>query len=159
MTHSVDNLDYTIINCLVEDGRMSAKAIAGRFNLSERTVRNRLTRLLEDGIISVSANINKLALGYTVTADIFCEVESSHVSEIAEQIATLPEVGYVACSLGDQDISVQAYARSNQELQNFVERKLARIPGVIRTRTVIVPRILKSVWHWKIPPEDGSIEE
>jgi len=151
MTYPIDDIDRTIINSLVEDGRMSAKAIAGRFNLSERTVRNRLGRLLEEGIISVSANINKRALGYAVTADIFCEVESRRVSEVAEQIAALPEVGYVACSLGEPDISVQMYAQSTQELYDFVERKLAVIPGVLRTRTVIVPRIVKSAWQWKLP--------
>lgn len=132
---------------------MPAQAIARQLDLSERTIRNRLNRLLADEIISISANINKRALGYSVTADIFCEVESSRVTEVAEKIAGLAEVGYVACSLGDQDISVQVYARSNQELYEIVERKLARIPGVIRTRTVVVPRILKSVWQWEVPQD------
>ena len=132
---------------------MSAQAIARQFGLSERTIRNRLARLLANKVISVSANINKRALGYGVTADIFCEVESRRVSEVAEQIAQLPEVGYVACSLGDQDISVQVYARSNQELYEIVEGKLAQIPGIIRTRTVVVPRIVKSVWEWQVPLE------
>ena len=104
----------------------------------------------------MSANINKRALGYAVTADIFCEVESKRVSEVAEQIAVLPEVGYVACSLGEQDISVQVYARSTQELYDIVEQKLATIPGVLRTRTVIVPRIVKSVWQWKLPDNHHS---
>ena len=159
MTHQLDEVDHKIINCLVEDGRMSAQAIARQFGLSERTIRNRLARLLANKVISVSANINKRALGYGVTADIFCEVESRRVSEVAEQIAQLPEVGYVACSLGDQDISVQVYARSNQELYEIVEGKLAQIPGIIRTRTVVVPRIVKSVWEWQVPLEPEKKDE
>ncbi len=158
MTRQIDDVDRRIINCLVEDGRMPAQAIAQQFNVSERTVRNRLARLLADEVISINANVNKRALGYMVTADIFCEVESRRVSEVAEQIATLPEVGYVACSLGEQDISVQVYTRSNQELYDFVERKLAPIPGMIRTRTVVVPRIVKSVWQWKVP-SDTALEK
>ena len=152
MSRQIDEIDRQIINCLVVDGRMSGQAIARQLNVSERTIRNRLTRLLDDDVIAIGAYVNKNKIGYGVIADIFCEVAIGHVSEIAEQIADFPEVSYVACSLGDRDISLQVYLRSNQELYDFVEQKLAPIPGMVRTRTLVVPRIVKSDWKWKVPP-------
>ncbi len=151
MSRQIDEIDRQIINCLVDDGRTTGQEIARRFDLSERTVRNRLGRLLGDGVITIHATVNWPLVGYDVIADIFCVVETSRATEIAGQIAKFPEVGYVACSLGEQDISVQGYFRSNQELYEFVERKLARIPGILRTRTVVVPWVTK--WKWNLPPE------
>ena len=147
----IDKIDRLIINYLVRDGRMSGQKIAQELDLPERTVRNRIARLIADEIITVSAIINKRAIGYGVTADIFCQAEPGRVSEIASQITALPEVGYVATTLGEQDISLQVFCSSNKELFDFLEQKLAHIPGILRTRTAIVTEIVKSVWKWEIP--------
>ncbi len=151
MSRQIDEVDRQIINCLVDDGRISGQEIARQLDLSERTVRNRLGRLLEDDVIKINATVNWPLVGYAVITDIFCEVETSRTTEIADQIAKFPEVGYVASSLGEQNISVQGYFRTNQELYEFVEQKLARIPGILRTRTVVVPWVTKRTWN--LPPE------
>jgi Lrp/AsnC family transcriptional regulator for asnA, asnC and gidA len=146
-----DSIDRDIINCLRRDGRMRSVDIARKLGLSDRTVRYRIRRLLEQDLISFTVAVHPVDLGYTVLGDIVCEVETGRINEIADTIARLPEVGYVACGTGDQDISLQAYFASTDDLYAFVTEKLARIPGVLKTRTTILLRVVKSIWEWEIP--------
>lgn len=146
-----DQLDRHIIRLLQQDGRAASAEIARRLGASERTVRNRINRLVEQGAILPTVVVNHKRFGYQTAVDIFCEVDISRMAEIGQALAQLPEVNYIAYSTGDQDISIQALLESSDAVYEFVQR-LAAIPGVQRTKTVLVPRILKNTYEW-IPPE------
>ena len=64
----------------------------------------------------------------------------------------------MAASAGDGDLSIQVYARDNQELLRFVDEVVGRLGGVLQTRTVVVPWKLKDVYEWQIP-ETGDRRE
>jgi DNA-binding Lrp family transcriptional regulator len=57
----------------------------------------------------------------------------------------------VAAAAGDGDLSIQVYARDNDELVRFVDEVVGRLDGVLHTRTVFVPWKLKDVYEWQIP--------
>lgn len=152
MAYQPDATDRAIVDLLIEDGRMSSADIARRLgNLTERSVRNRLERLLAEGIIRVSAVVNPKAIGYGVTADVFIEVEPGRIMAVAHQMTEFDCVTYVACSTGERDVSIQIVARSNEELYRFVTEVVANVPGVRRTTTVLLPLVLKDVYQWAIP--------
>jgi Lrp/AsnC family transcriptional regulator for asnA, asnC and gidA len=148
----IQPLDRKIIDLLMEDGRLSCAQIARRIGgVSERTVRYRLDRLLEQQAIQVVAIPNPKTLGYSVIADVFLEVESSAIHEVARRMAEYDCVSYVGCSLGDVDVSIQVVARDNAEVYSFVTEVVAKVPGVRKTTTLIVPLILKDVYQWRVP--------
>lgn len=150
MTTKLDQLDKEIIDLLTQDGRMSCAEIARAIGtVSERSVRYRLEKLLEENIIRVNAIPVPHALNYSVIADVFIEVETGQVLEIARKIASYDLVSYVACSTGESDISVQIIAANNRELYEFVTSVLGKIPGVRKTTTSMVPFIVKD--NWRIP--------
>lgn len=154
MSRSSDVLSQTdaaIVRMLVQDGRLSAAEIGRTLGISPRTVRHRIERLRENGVIRVVTFVNPRALGYTVTADIFCEVDTAQIEAVAEQVMRLPQVSYVACSIGDRDLSLQAYFQSTDELYQFTTQQLGRIPGIRKVRTVVVPKVLKSIYEWQLP--------
>jgi Lrp/AsnC family transcriptional regulator, regulator for asnA, asnC and gidA len=140
----VDALDRAIIRCLQQDGRTSSAEIARQMNVAERTVRARIDRLISDSVIRVVASIVPATAGYVVTADVFLEVEAGRIHDIATFIASKPEVGYVGLTTGDRDISIQIHARSVEALYDFVTNELGMIPGVVRTNTFIIPKIIKT---------------
>ena len=146
-----DNGDRAIIDLLMEDGRMSSAEIARRVGISERSVRYRLDRLVKAGVIRVGAIVNSKAVGYPVTADVWLEIEPGQVLAVARKMAELDQVSYVACSTGDRDLSIQVYARDNEELYRFVTEVIGNVPGVRRTSTIFVPLVLKDVYNWRIP--------
>ena len=54
--YKIDKIDLKIVGLLMEDGRMHAAEIARRVgNLSERAVRYRIDRMLENGVMQISA--------------------------------------------------------------------------------------------------------
>lgn len=148
----LDAADKKISDLLLIDGRMSCAEIASRIGgLSERAVRYRIERLITNGVIAIHGNVNARKLGLDVFADVFIEVEPAQVQEIAAKLAEFEAVSYVACSTGEQDISIQVFARNNTELYKFVTEIVGRIPGVRKTHTSFVPIIVKDDHIWHIP--------
>jgi Lrp/AsnC family transcriptional regulator for asnA, asnC and gidA len=152
MSYKVDTIDRAIVDLLIQDGRISSTEIARRIgDISERAVRYRLDRMVQEGVIRVSAIVNPKALGLPVIADVFIEVEPGRILEVAHKIARFDMVSYVACSTGDRDLSVQIVARDNEELYSLVTRVIGKVPGVRKTTTLLLPMILKDVYEWHIP--------
>lgn len=150
--YEFDKIDIKIVNLLLEDGRMSASEIARRMgNISERAVRYRIDRMIEDDVIQISAVVNPESLGFTIKADVWLEVESDLILDVARKMASFENVTYVACGIGQNDISIQVVAKDTAEIYYFVTEVVRKVPGVRKTTTSIVPIILKDVYQWRVP--------
>jgi len=150
--YKIDKTDIDIVNLLLEDGRRSATEIARQIgDISERTVRYRIDRMVEEGIIRVSAIVSPQAFGLDTYADIWMEVESDQILEVAKKMAENENVTYVASSLGEADVSIQLVAKDTAEVYRFVTEVVRKVPGVRKTVTSIVPNILKDIYQWRIP--------
>lgn len=160
--YNIDKLDLEIVNLLLKNGRISATEIARQIEgTSERVVRYRIDRMIEENVIRVSAVVNPKALGLNIYADIWIEVESDKILEVANKLAENENVTYVASSLGETDVSIQVVAKDTEEIYRFVTEVVRKIPGVKKTVTSIVPIILKDIYQWRIPMDliddgDGS---
>lgn len=157
--YETDETDLKIVELLMEDGRMPAAEIARLAGVSERAVRYRIERMVEVGLIKISAIVNPKALGLSVVADVVLEVESDSIQSVASALTKYENVSYVACSIGEKDVSVQLYAKDNAEIYRFVTEVIGKIPGVRKTVTSIVPVILKDVYQWRIPASVFSEKE
>jgi len=150
--YKIDKTDLAIISLLMEDGRMPSAEIARRAgNLSERVARYRIARLIHEGVIKVSAIASPQAVGFTVVADVLLEVESDSILDVARKMAELECVSYVACSIGETDVSVQIVAHDTVEVYHLVTEVIGKVPGVRKTTTSIVPLVLKDIYQWHIP--------
>ena len=149
----IDEIDREIVNLLMEDGRMNAAEIARRIgsNISERAIRYRIHRMMEEDLIRISAIPNPRVLGLTVVADVFLEVEPGQTTNVARKLTEHDNVSYVACSIGERDISVQILARDNAEIYEITTNFIGCLPGVRKMTTSIVPITMKDVYQWRIP--------
>lgn len=154
--YKIDKIDREIVNLLIEDGRMPAAEIARRIggDITERMVRYRIEQMVKANLISISAIVNPQALGYQVVADVFVEVEPGRIEEVAKFLAEHEMVSYVACSIGERDVSAQIIAHNNTEIYQFATEVIGRLPGVRKTTTSIVPVKLKDVYQWRIPSDN-----
>jgi len=152
MPPTLDHIDKQIVDLLISDGRRSCSEIARAIgNISERSIRYRMVRLINENIIHINAVVMPRSLGFSVMGDVFIEVEPGKVYEISQKIAEYENVTYVGCSTGEIDISAQVVAHDNVELYNFVNQEIGKIPGVRRVTASIIPVILKDVYYWHIP--------
>jgi Lrp/AsnC family transcriptional regulator for asnA, asnC and gidA len=155
--YETDKLDVKIVNLLLEDGRMPASEIARRIGgISERIVRYRIDRLVDNGVIYVSAIVSPQAFGLDVRADVWLEVESDKITEVANQMSKYENVTYVACAIGENDVSIQVVAQDTGEIYRFVTEVVRKVPGVRKTVTSIVPIVLKDVYQWRVPERMAS---
>lgn len=150
--YNFDKIDIKIVNLLLEDGRLPASEIARRIgDISERAVRYRIDRMVNDGVIQISAVARPQAFGLTTIADIWMEVESDRILEVAKKLAEFDNVSYVACGIGESDVSIQIVAKDTAEIYQFVTEVVRKVPGVRKTTTSIVPLIIKDVYQWRVP--------
>jgi len=148
-----DRTDWKIIAILNEDGRISSAEIARQLgDVSARTVTNRINGLTEQGIINIRSIVNPDMVGYGILADVFIEVEPGNLQSMAEHLADLPQISYVACATGDTDVIISVRARNINELYDFVIETLGKIPGVRHTRTFLLPLKIKNIATW-MPPD------
>ena len=150
--YNFDKTDIKIVNLLLEDGRMPASEIARRLgDISERAVRYRIDRMTDDGIVRISAVAKPQAFGLTTIADVWMEVESDRILEVAKKMSQFDNVSYVACGIGESDVSIQIVAKDTAEIYQFITEVIRKVPGVRKTTTSIVPLILKDVYQWRVP--------
>ena len=152
--YEFDKDDIRIVNILLGDGRMPASEIARHLgDLSERAIRYRIDKMLSEGVLQVSAIINPAAFGLTVKADVLIEVESDRILAVAKKLTEYENITYVACGIGENDISVQLVAKDTAEIYHFITDVIRKIAGVRKTTTSIVPIVLKDINQWRIPGE------
>lgn len=150
--YNFDKIDVKIVNILLEDGRIPASEIARRIgDISERAVRYRIDRMVTEGVVRVSAVAKPQAFGLTTIADVWLEVESDRIVEVAKRMAEFDNVSYVACGIGETDVSIQIVAKDTAEVYHFVTEVVRKVPGVRKTTTSIVPLIIKDVYQWRVP--------
>jgi Lrp/AsnC family transcriptional regulator for asnA, asnC and gidA len=151
MMYETDKIDRQIIECLMQDGRTPAAVIARRVGVTERIVRYRINRMTEAGIFQIRPIVNPQMFSLTTRADVFLEVETDSIQKVAHTVAEFENVTYVACSIGETDVSLQLVAKDTAEIYRFVTEVIGKIPGVRKTTTSMVPIVLKDVYQWRVP--------
>ncbi len=151
MNAPLDDTDHQIIAELRLDGRQANTEIARRLGVSETTVRNRIQRLINEGIIQVAAIVNLSRLGYGVAVHVGIVCEPGRVPEVARELSAMPEIRYLSFVAGRYDLLVAASFRSQDELFTFLMERVGKIPGIERTETLYELRIAKRGYYfWEL---------
>ena len=115
----MDKIDKEIISLLQYDGRMPFTRIAAELGITEGTVRRRVTKLVESGILQIVAVVEPHALGWAEAAMIGISVQSNLIPRVAEEIAQLPEVSYLFQAAGEFDLFAEVYCRNREHFVSF----------------------------------------
>ncbi|MGC3979196.1 MAG: Lrp/AsnC family transcriptional regulator [Paludibacteraceae bacterium] len=140
---TLDELDFAILSCLQKDGRMSFTVIAQKLKVSIGTVRTRFNKLIEDGTINIIGRVNPDKVGFNSYAHIAVYIRPATLKEkIAQKIAKMPEVSFLAGTSGDYDLEVDVMCRNNEHLVEFIN-EISRLEGVHQTKTTIYFKVYK----------------
>ncbi|MEN9359226.1 MAG: hypothetical protein RL095_761 [Verrucomicrobiota bacterium] len=143
---SLDRLDWQIIEMLSENGRVANSAIGEKLGVTEGTIRQRIRRLMEVGVLRISGQVNPEFLeGHQLLLVGVNVGESSQLMKVFERLGQLPEVKSVAVLSGRYDLIIQVVVESNHGVIKFLSESLARIEGIRATETFIV---LKTHNYW-----------
>ena len=133
----LDDTDRQIIRELRQDGRASYRVIAEKLNLADGTVRARVNRMTELGILKISALINPFYFENSILAHIGMQLESRTHHETMKKIAQLDGVLSVCNAAGEFDLVIEVFLHSRDELNHFLFGLLPKIEGIKSTHTFV----------------------
>jgi Lrp/AsnC family transcriptional regulator for asnA, asnC and gidA len=142
-----DKLDHAIVEALVQDGRRPFVRIAADLGVSEASVRQRVGRLINDGVMEIMAVTNPLKLGFDVVCMLGVSVEKALMEQAGEALAKLDEVTYLVACTGRYDYLVEVVCRDNRHLLAFMSQELAAVPGVRSTESFGYLAVLKESYR------------
>jgi Lrp/AsnC family transcriptional regulator for asnA, asnC and gidA len=148
----LDELDRAIIAVLQENARLTNGEIATLVNSSEPTVRRRVERLLHDQVIKVVAVAAPFQLGYTVIAILGIQIDRGSLQQIETALLAMPEIRFAGLTIGTYDLVAEAWFHNNEDLLRFLTEKLSAIPGIQRTESLQVLKMIKYAYDWGTQP-------
>lgn len=149
MTYQLDEIDRQILHGLMMDARnTSAPAIAEDLNVSAGTVRYRIDRLEEEGVIQgYTAVIDFERIGHL--ASVFtCSVPADRREELALAARSIPGVMSVRVLMaGRGDLQIVAVGETTEDLRE-IARSLAEFEIEIENEELLQTEIRSSYEHF-----------
>jgi Lrp/AsnC family transcriptional regulator for asnA, asnC and gidA len=155
MSRLVSTTDRTLIRLLQQNARMSFAELSRVTGIPESTVRRRVERLQDRGIIRFAMIADADQLGYDISAMIGLRVDISRLPKIGEILSEMSEVVFASFLTGSFDILAQVVVESQSALVDLL-MTLAAIDGVRSSESFLMPRILKPMTAWVIPQPEND---
>jgi len=133
-----DEIDWKIIHIL-RQSHENNNAIARELDISEGTVRQRIKKLKDAGILKVRASINPDELDNKQLATIAVNVaKASELEAKAREISRLPNVLDVSLTTGRYDLFAEILINSNKGLVHFLTEELSQVEGITSTESFLM---------------------
>lgn len=139
----LDPVDCRMICLLQKDGRMPNTAMAQVLGISEFTVRKRLKRILDSGIIRIVAVGSPLDLGFEISGNLKIRIDLKKTKQVVDRLLEIDELIWVALTTGGTDVDVDFAVRSMKDLQELIFNKISHIDGVLSTETSLMVELVK----------------
>ena len=142
----LNKLDWEIIGELQKNGREPNSTIAKKLDVTEGTIRQRVKKLLEAGVLRVSGQLNPEFLeGHQMIVMGINIKESSRLEKTFDELSLLEEVHSVAITSGRYDLFIQVIVSNNLGVVNFLTKSMSKIDGISQTETFV---LLKTKNYW-----------
>lgn len=143
----LDEMSKQIIEHLQEDGRQSYATIGRAVGLSEAAVRQRVSRLIDGGLMQIVAVTDPLQVGFRRQAMIGLTVDGD-MGPVGDALAEIPEVDYVVTTAGSFDLLVEVVCEDDAHLLSLLTERIRTLPGVRSTETFVYLKLNKQHYNW-----------
>ena len=135
--YKTDLIDEKIVRILGQDGRQTSEQIAKELNISAATVRRRIKKLVENDMLHFVGVVYPANFGYHQPAVVAIDVVPGKLDSVLDKLSELPEVKWIATTVGRYDIIAGLRFRSIDYLSEFVTNTLNHIDGIKDSETFI----------------------
>ena len=126
-----DDLNQRIIRLLQEDGREAYDVIGQKLGVSGGTVRNRVTRMREAGMLRIVAVVDPVAVDYEADAMLGIKAAPGVApTAVAQRLDPHPAVVYVMWVSGRFDLLVEVVCDEETELTTFLNDHIHGQPDI-----------------------------
>lgn len=136
---TMDALDWRLLACLQERGRISNLELAAAVHLSPAQCHRRHKRLEESGVIRrYEARLAPALIGVGVVAFVQVSMERGHIKEVKkfrDAVQNQVQVQECYAITGDADYMLKVAAPDLKSLSDFLLGTIAVLPGVHSVRS------------------------
>ncbi|MET7935754.1 Lrp/AsnC family transcriptional regulator [Streptomyces sp. NPDC005322] len=146
-TTSLDSVSLAIIEQLQEDGRRPYAAIGKAVGLSEAAVRQRVQKLLDQGVMQIVAVTDPLTVGFRRQAMVGINVDGD-LDPVADALTGMDEVEYVVVTAGSFDLLIEIVCEDDDHLLETINKRIRTLPGVRSTESFVYLKLRKQTYTW-----------
>jgi Lrp/AsnC family transcriptional regulator, regulator for asnA, asnC and gidA len=132
----IDELNVNIIRHL-KDGGKSFGAIAQALSITENTVRARVKKMKEMGILSITGLVNPTKIPSLSIAIVGVKLKTMNLVMKGEEISKLKGVVSVAVTTGRYDLIMTVMLNEGFGLLEFYTHEMSKVSEVLATETFI----------------------
>ncbi|MGO9198621.1 MAG: Lrp/AsnC family transcriptional regulator [Acidimicrobiales bacterium] len=143
----LDDVSRQLVEALQQDGRRSYAALALDVGLSEAAVRQRVKRLLDEGVMQIVAVTDPMTVGFSRQAMVGIKAEGD-LRGVADRLSRLAELEYVVLCAGSFDLLVELICEDDEHLLRLIDESIRTIEGVRETEIFVYLRLVKQTYAW-----------
>ena len=133
----IDEISIEIIKHL-RDGRKSFGKIAEDLSLAENTVRTRVAKLIEEGILEITGVVDPQAVSGHDLIIVGVNLQSMQSAKIGEVISKIRGVVAVKVVTGRYDLLVTVLLNRDFTLEKFLTEEMNNVEGIRSVETFVV---------------------
>jgi Lrp/AsnC family transcriptional regulator for asnA, asnC and gidA len=133
----IDETNIAILRHL-KDGRKSFKLIAEDLQITENTVRNRVNKMIEDGLLNFSGNVQIDGLKGHSLLYLGIKLNNMELQTKARAFSRLRGVVSAGIVTGRYDIILQVLLGQELTLLKFITEEIAKVEGVQTVESFII---------------------
>ena len=143
---NLDQVNLEIIRHL-RDGRKSFKAIARELSITENTVRARVGKLIQAGVLDIAGRVDTDSLDNHQVVLVGVKVCTMKLEEKGKEFSRLKGVVSVGIVTGRYDVMLTVMLTEEFGLLDFFRNEMSRVKDVQSTETFVLFRNI----GWKVP--------
>jgi len=150
------SMEGELIRELVKDGRSNVGDLAEKLGTHATTIYRRISSLLKDDIIKISAVPNPAKLGYLSNAFVALDVEPARVEKICGALSKLEGTQLIMSMMNGPSLVVGIHAQDNETLYELVKKGIAPMKDIKGTETFVRAEVYKRYYGWFLDDKDGG---
>lgn len=139
----MDIVDLKILELLKENSRMSFNQISENVKKTEATVRRRVKKLIDDGIIKKFTVEYDIDSKQKIYATIKIEPDFKDIKRILKELIQIEEVSNIWRLSGDCGLFLRVDIDSIDKFNPLIEDKISQINGIKIIETCFITDIIK----------------
>jgi len=139
----LDVIDLKIVEELKEDSRISFNEISQKIGKTEATVRRRVKKLVDEGVIkkfTIEYNINSKP---KTRATVKVEPDFKEIKRILSELRKIEEISNIWRLSGDCGLFMMIEIDSIEQFNPLIEDKISQIEGLKIAETCFITDVIK----------------
>ena len=138
-----DEIDNKLIKLLEQNAWQRSVTLAKVLHISSATIRRRLRRLIQKGVLRAVAIVDSGTVALPLTAIIALDITHEDLENATKALTGLSEIMWCALTTGRFDVIILAQFSSMKELHKFLRVKLPVVEGIKNSETFVCINVEK----------------